>query len=88
MSSFSRFADAWLPTVVDVSLVASAICLVHGLWKIVRFVGLCRLFKRCLAGANARLGIISPLGVVTDRERRAIEHSTSATDRAGQPMIF
>lgn len=88
MSSFSRFADAWLPTITDASLVASAAGLVASLWKTVRFVGLCRLFKRCCTAANARLGLVSPLGVVTDRERRIIEHRNSASDRAGPPMIF
>lgn len=88
MSSFSRFADAWLPTITDVSLVASAAGLVASLWKTVRFVGLCRLFKRCCAAANARLGLVSPPGVVTDRERRVIEGRTSASERAGPPMIF
>lgn len=88
MSSFSRLADAWLPTIADVSLISSAITMVGGLWKITRFVGLCRLFKRCCFAANARLGVISPLGVLTDRERRFIENHTSTADRVGPPMIF
>jgi len=88
MSSFSRFADALLPTIADVSLVTSAIAMASSLWKTIRFVGLCRLFKRCCAAMNARLGIVNPMGVLTDRERRMIEGRTSATDRAGPPIIF
>ena len=88
MSSFSRFADALLPTIADVSLTTSVIALASNLWKTIRFVGLCRLFKRCCAAMNARLGIVSPMGVPTDRERRVIEGRTSATDRAGPPLIF
>ena len=88
MSSFSRFADTWLPTIVDVSLIASAVGLARSLWKTVRFVGLCRLFKRCCVATNARLALVSPLGVVTDRERRIIENRTSASDRAGTPMML
>ena len=88
MSSFSRFADTWLPTIADVSLFTSAVALVHGVWKTIRFVGLCRLFKRWCAKTNAHLGIVSPPGVLTDRDRRVIESRTSATDRAGPPIIF
>ena len=88
MSSLTRFADTWLHTIADASLLSSAVALVSGLWKITRFVGLCRLFRRCLSAANARLGIVSPPGVLTERERRIIEGRTSASDRAGPPMIF
>ena len=88
MSSFIRVADAWLPTIADISLVFGVLAIVRGLWKIIRFVGLCRLFRRWSTAVNARLGLVSPLGVLTDRERRVIEGHTDATDRAGPPMIF
>lgn len=88
MSSFTRFADTLMPAVVDASLLASAVTIVRNLWKITRFVGLCRLFKRCCIAANAHVGLVSIPGVLTDRERRVIEGRTSASDRAGPPMVF
>ncbi|MGD1916953.1 MAG: hypothetical protein ACFCBV_12320 [Phycisphaerales bacterium] len=88
MSSLTRLADTWMPTLIDASLIASVATIVRNLWKITRFVGLCRLFKRACFAINARLGVVSVPGVVSDRERRVIEGRTSASDRAGPPMIF
>ena len=60
----------------------------RGAWKLVRFVGLLRLFRRWSLAANARLGIIDTPGVLTERQRRVIEGRTNASERAGPPMIF
>lgn len=88
MSSFHRLADNWLPTIADASLVASAVTLAGGVWKAIRFVGLLRLFKRWCVAANARLGVVVPMGVRSERERRIVEGHTSASERAGPPMLF
>ncbi len=44
MSSFTRIADTWMPTITDASLIAGVATIARNLWKITRFVGLCRLF--------------------------------------------
>ncbi len=88
MLSLQRVAETWPPIISVLTTAIGLISMVKGLWKLVRFLGLCRLFRRCLSAANAHLGIVSPLGVMTERERRFIEGRTSASDRAGPPMIF
>lgn len=83
-----RFAESWSPAVSGIAMALGIASTARGAWKLVRFVGLLRLFRRWCQAANARLGIIDTPGVLTERHRRAIEGRTSASERAGPPMIF
>lgn len=83
-----RFAESWSPVLTVAATALGIITIARGAWKLVRFVGLLRLFRRCCVAANARLGIVDQPGVLTERQRRAIEGQGSASDRAGPPMIF
>ncbi|MEQ8316532.1 MAG: hypothetical protein RIE77_11710 [Phycisphaerales bacterium] len=83
-----RFAESWSPALTVAATVLGIVTIARGAWKLVRFVGLLRLFRRWCIAANARLGIVDQRGVLTERERRAIEGRTSASERAGPPMIF
>ena len=88
MQSLQRVAESWSPALTAIATVLGMITVARGAWKLVRFVGLFRLFKRCAHAANARLGIVSQPGVLTERERRILEGRNSASDRVGPPMIF
>jgi hypothetical protein len=88
MLSLQRVAENTQPILSVLGTALGVVSATKVLWKLVRFVGLFRLFKHCAHAANARLGIVSQPGVLTERERRVIEGRTSASDRAGPPMIF
>lgn len=83
-----RFAESWSPALSAIATVLGLVSAAMGAWKLVRFVGLLRLFRRWCIAANARLGIVAQPGVLSERERRVIESHTSASERAGPPMIF
>jgi|GEM_PF-4988188 len=88
MLSLQRVAENPSPFLSVLGTVLGVVSITKGLWKVVRFVGLFRLFKRSAHAANARLGIVSQTGVLTERERRIVEGRTSASDRSNGPMIF
>ncbi|MEQ9096989.1 MAG: hypothetical protein RIE32_12085 [Phycisphaerales bacterium] len=83
-----RFAESWSPALSAIATVLGLVSTATGAWKLVRFVGLLRLFRRWCIAANARLGIVAQPGVLSERDRRVIESRTSASERAGPPMIF
>ncbi len=83
-----RFAESWSPALTAIATILGIITIARGAWKLVRFVGLLRLFRRWCLAANARFGIVDQPGMLNERARRAIEGRTSASDRAGPPMIF
>lgn len=92
MLSLQRVAENPSPILsvlaTALGVLSITLSLLRGLWKLVRFVGLFRLFKRFMLAANARLGIVGQPGVLTERERRIVEGRTSASERSSGPMIF
>lgn len=88
MQSLQRVAENPSPVLSVLGAALGVFSITKGLWKLVRFVGLFRLFKRFMLAANARLGIVGQPGVLTERERRIVEGRTSASERSSGPMIF
>ncbi|UYV14112.1 MAG: hypothetical protein NCW75_07425 [Phycisphaera sp.] len=88
MLSLQRVAENPSSVLSVLGTALGVFSITKGLWKLVRFVGLFRLFKRFMLAANARLGIVGQPGVLTERERRIIEGRTSASERSSGPMIF
>ncbi len=88
MLSLQRVAENPSPILSVLGTALGVVSATKVLWKLVRFVGLFRLFKHCAHAVNARLGIVGQPGVLTERERRIVEGRTSASDRSSGPMIF